>query len=711
MRNLYLHRELKGKDIEIMKTLKTKLVAYLLSFFIILGFMPINALAAELNLFHLLVNEVDIEEAANNTIVCGNGTANYDSVTNTLTLNNATINNGNPAICYTGGSLTIKLQGNNTITSADRGIYIMSSENSGKTLRFEGDGSLTVNAEGDAIQADNIDIVIDGCNLKIFSSSFSGINSWGGMLTVQNGADVMVNSSSSAIVGERGIAITGSTVDAAVSSGETNAFYSSNGEVTIKNSIVNAKAAAENAYPTIWGLGIKISDNSNVTTVSPNTNALFSPNVITVSNSTLEAKSTAWAVWCNGSIGISGSTVKAYDTGGYTDACIHAGTALTVSDNADVLADGGIEAINGITVTPANGKLIEYKAGTHEGGESGTQHRGNSPYDTAFTFAADDIELGYAYIHIKDHIHAGGSASCTNEAICADCGKSYGGINSNNHTGEVVWKTTETTHSSAYNCCNMPVVTEEAHEGGTTTCTEKAVCEICSQRYGEADAFNHANLVKTEAKSATHIAEGNTEYWYCDGCDKYFDDEAGAKEISFEDTVVPKLAEHTVDDTGWHSDATNHWNICECGAKLNEAVHSFKWVIDKKATTTEKGQKHEECSVCGYIEAPMEIPATVTMRKPDDTKKPADTTKPAVTMGKSDDTKKPADMEKPAVTMGKSDDTKKPADMEKPAVTTDITSPKTGDDSNFTLWIMVMIAASTALTVTVICSRKKKYNR
>ena len=656
-----------------MKILKAKLLSFLLSFFMILGFMPVTALAAEPNLFHLLVNGVDIEEAANNTIVCGNGTATYDSATNTLTLNNATINNGNPAIRYSSGFLTIKLQGNNTITCADRGIYMMSSENEGKTLRFEGDGSLTVNAEGDAIQADNMDIVIDGCSLKISSSSFSGIKSWGGMCTVRNGADVTVDSGSSAIVGENGIAITGSTVDAAVSSGETNALSASNGEVTIKNSIVNAKATAENAYPTIWGSGIKISDNSNVTAVSPNTNAIFSPNGITVSNSTLEAKSTAWAVWCNGSIDISGSTVKAYDTGGHMDASIHAGTALTVSNNADVLADGGIEAINGIAVTPANGKLIEYKAGTHEGGESKTQHRGNSPYDTAFTFAADDIELGYTYIHIKDHIHAGGSATCTDEAICTDCGKSYGGINLSNHTGEVVWTTTETTHSSTYKCCNTPVVKEEAHEGGTATCTEKAVCEICIQRYGEADVFNHANLVKNEAKPATHIAEGNTEYWYCDGCDKYFNDEAGSKKIRFEDTAVPKLTEHTVDDTGWHSDETNHWNICECGEKLNEAAHSFKWVIDKEATTTEKGEKHEECSVCGYIKASVEIPATDTTGKPDDTKKPEDTTKPADTTG--------------------------------------ITSPKTGDGSNFALWIMVMIAAGTALTGIVICFRKKKYYR
>ena len=56
---------------------------------------------------------------------------------------------------------------------------------------------------------------------------------------------------------------------------------------------------------------------------------------------------------------------------------------------------------------------------------------------------------------------------------------------------------------------------------------------------------------------------GNKEYWYCDGCNKHFSDEAGTNEITLESTVLPKLSEHTADDTGWHSDEINHWNICE----------------------------------------------------------------------------------------------------------------------------------------------------
>lgn len=195
-------------------------------------------------------------------------------------------------------------------------------------------------------------------------------------------------------------------------------------------------------------------------------------------------------------------------------------------------------------------------------------------------------------------------------------------------------------------------VDRAAHTGGTATCTEKAVCDVCGEEYGEINASNHTNLVKTEAKAATHMTEGNKKYWYCNDCDKYFSDEAGTQGITLQDTVIPKLTKHTIDGTGWHSDTTNHWNTCECGEKLNEAAHTFEWVIDKEATATEAGSKHEECTVCGYAKAAVEIPATG-----------------------------------------------------------DTTSAATGDDSNIAIWFAVMLAAGTAMTGTILYSRKRKYSK
>lgn len=205
----------------------------------------------------------------------------------------------------------------------------------------------------------------------------------------------------------------------------------------------------------------------------------------------------------------------------------------------------------------------------------------------------------------------------------------------------------------------IKVTVNASHTPGTTaTCTDQAVCKICGQAYGELDADNHTGLVKTNAKDSTHLAEGNIDYWYCDGCEKYFSDAAGTQEITLADTVVDKLAEHTADGTGWHFDGENHWNVCTCGERLNLAAHKYSWVTDKEATEKEKGSKHEECEICGYKKAAVEIPATGT-----------------------------------------------PAQPEKPDV------PETGDSSNILLAVALLLISGTGLAGTAVYSRRRKYSK
>ena len=79
------------------------------------------------------------------------------------------------------------------------------------------------------------------------------------------------------------------------------------------------------------------------------------------------------------------------------------------------------------------------------------------------------------------------------------------------------------------------------HTGGKATCKDKAKCEVCGAEYGELDPKNHTNLKHFPAKAATKTTEGNIEYWYCDGCGKYFSDKDGTKEIKKVDTVTAKL--------------------------------------------------------------------------------------------------------------------------------------------------------------------------
>ena len=109
--------------------------------------------------------------------------------------------------------------------------------------------------------------------------------------------------------------------------------------------------------------------------------------------------------------------------------------------------------------------------------------------------------------------------------------------------------------------------------------------------------YEKHSLTHQDSKDPTCTEVGWEEYDYCTKCDY-----STYKEIP--------AAGHTA-GTDWKSDETGHWKECvDCGAKLDKAAHNFKWVTDKEETAAEAGSKHEECTVCGYEKAVVEIPAT-----------------------------------------------------------------------------------------------------
>ena len=97
------------------------------------------------------------------------------------------------------------------------------------------------------------------------------------------------------------------------------------------------------------------------------------------------------------------------------------------------------------------------------------------------------------------------------------------------------------THSRECTVDGCKGVETMACSGGKATCTEKAICEYCGKAYGKPDLNNHTDLKHIDAKAATEDAEGNIEYWYCGGCDKYYSDKDGINEIKKADTVTAKL--------------------------------------------------------------------------------------------------------------------------------------------------------------------------
>lgn len=143
---------------------------------------------------------------------------------------------------------------------------------------------------------------------------------------------------------------------------------------------------------------------------------------------------------------------------------------------------------------------------------------------------------------------------------------------------------------------------------------------------------------------------------------------------------IPKIDSHNHNyGTEWKYDSTNHWHECEDGEKADITAHNFKWIIDKEATATEKGSKHEECTVCGYKKAAVDIPATgVGISSDDEANKPTNTV---------------------SSESSSANQTNKPINT---------ASPKTGNTDNMILWIVLLVIGGGAFITATAVDRKKK---
>ena len=143
---------------------------------------------------------------------------------------------------------------------------------------------------------------------------------------------------------------------------------------------------------------------------------------------------------------------------------------------------------------------------------------------------------------------------------------------------------------------------------------------------------------------------------------------------------IPKIDSHNHNyGTEWKYDSTNHWHECECGNKADITAHNYKWIVDKEATATEKGSKHEECTVCGYKKTAVDIPA--------------------IGFGSSSDD----EANKPTNTVSSE---RSSADQLNNTANT--ASPKTGNTDNMILWIVLLIAGGGAFITATAVDRKKK---
>lgn len=384
-------------------------LAVVLSILLIIGLMPTTASAE--NSTGIKVNGVDILNAPNCTVECGDGTAVYDPSANVLTLENATITRTDTTIpiSFYGGDLTILLKGTNTITTPDGGII---GYHGNVIFKSEGTGSLTINSSGlfGVYCDDNADtsghITVDGATLNINTTSDNaqGLHALRSV-TIKNNANVTLTGAGTqyfCIYAEEDLSITDSTVTANLNSADGGNTIVSYGSISIERSTVNVTTMANNiALAAINGLSI--SDSSQVTvTNNGNASAVYTPQDLTISDSTLIAKSPQISVRNNGAMRIVNSKVEATCTEDPVTDSLYSKDTISIEGDSDVLAIGKISAENGVSIVPSSETFMDIKVGMKENGEEGTSHFDASPYKepTALSGLSE-----YTYVHILKHAH------------------------------------------------------------------------------------------------------------------------------------------------------------------------------------------------------------------------------------------------------------------------------------------------------------------
>lgn len=259
-------------------SLKTRLLSLLLSAAMVLMFLPASAFAAADK--QVLVGDTWLG-SANRSVTCGDGTAEYDPDTQTLTLTKATINSGHAAaICNMTYGLTIKLVGENSINS-DNQPGILSVQSCG-LLTLTGEGSLNITAaNGHAIYVNTGSLLVKDTTVKVSSDAL-------------------------AVYADLGIEISNSTFESASTDG--NAIWTPR-DLTIENSNVTTNSAGN--FPAIWCDGDITINGGQLKSTCIGSDALGAAGTLSITNCNVENKGGYTALYSGGEMTLTGGSITA----------------------------------------------------------------------------------------------------------------------------------------------------------------------------------------------------------------------------------------------------------------------------------------------------------------------------------------------------------------------------------------------------------------
>ena len=236
------------------------------------------------------------------------------------------------------------------------------------------------------------------------------------------------------------------------------------------------------------------------------------------------------------------------------------------------------------------------------------------------------------------------------------------------------------------------VTIQNEHTGGTATCKDKAICEVCGESYGNLDPNNHANLKHIDAKAATKTSEGNIEYWYCDGCNKYYKDAKATQEITKAQTVTAKLPPKI---TAGDGATVTQGEKKELSFTSDASFADFLRVELDGTTLDEKNYTKKEGST--IITLNRDFVATLSVGE----HTLSIVSKSGTATAKFTVKAKPTETTTPQPTV-----TPQPTAQPQPTVQPVSPIPSTGDTANPALWFALLIVSGSALAAIFVLRRK-----
>ena len=332
-----------------------------------------------------------------------------------------------------------------------------------------------------------------------------------------------------------------------------------------------------------------------------------------------------WSTSADGSV-ISGTTYEVSSDTTFYAIWESKEYSIIVTDGKATIGAGSeiSKAAQGTTITLTANAAPDGKVFDKWVVESGNTTLEDANSETT-TFIMPDSEVSVKATYTIPHTHTydqeiqkpetlKSAADCTNDAVyfkSCSCGEistteTFTAAGTQlGHAWASDWSKDTDNHWKECSRCHEKK-DEAAHDYGSDN-----ICDTCG--YDKTVPHTH-NLTLVPAKAPTCTEKGNTAYYTCDGCDKWFEDATGASEITDKTSVILAATGHSASD--WKSDNTDHWKECTvvgCGVIIegSKAAHTAgEWIIDTPATATTSGSKHKECTVCGYMMATETIPAT-----------------------------------------------------------------------------------------------------